>query len=187
MLVCVFLSISLVDHPVFGPSLMACNGYLYISYFSRWMSQYLMSTSLVFQLTISQSHSWVLNLPIYKRLSSAIPWNSHENPENESKWCEHMWNISIVSNDIPLRSMKSPLLPHLLVVEFSPLQDRCGAEQAPLALCRCRPGGAQHGDGTDQRLEKYVQAPGEVEMRCLCIDDIDDIDYVLYRLCIDYV
>ena len=83
--------------------------------------------------------------------------------------------------------MKSPLLPHLLVVEFSPLQDRCGAEQAPLAQCRCRPGGAQHCDGTDQRLEKYVQAPGEVEMRCLCIDDIDDIDYVLYRLCIDYV
>ena len=83
--------------------------------------------------------------------------------------------------------MKSPLLPHLLVVEFSPLQDRCGAEQAPLARCQCRPGAAQHGDGTDQRLEKYVQAPGEVEMRCLCIDDIDDIDYVLYRLCIDYV
>jgi hypothetical protein len=40
-------------------------------------------------------------------------------------------------------------------------EDRCGAEQAPLARRQCCSGGAQCGDVTDQRVEKYVQAgPG---------------------------
>jgi hypothetical protein len=65
--------------------------------------------------------------------------------------------IPILVDEIPMTSPLSAGTPLSKLAR----EDRCGAEQAPLARRQCCSGGAQCGDVTDQRVEKYVQAgPG---------------------------